>query len=155
MPKKTKGLLKVACMVVALVLLTSITYAQKAVTGKVLNKTDNQPVPGATIQVRGTKVLAQSGADGTFSINLPGASATLVITAVGFQAFEVPVTAGSPVGDISLTTAPNTLNDVVVTGYTSQRKKDITGSVSVVNVADMKSVPSEARNPCCRARLRA
>jgi TonB-linked SusC/RagA family outer membrane protein len=123
-------------------LFTCIAYAQKAVTGKVINKTDNQPVPGATVQVKGTKVLAQSGADGTFTINLPNASGTLVITAVGFQNLEVPATAGTPVGEVSLTTAPNTLNDVVVTGYTTQRKKDITGSVSVVNVADMKSVPS-------------
>jgi TonB-linked SusC/RagA family outer membrane protein len=123
-------------------LFTCIAYAQKAVTGRVINKTDNQAVPGATVQVKGTKVLAQSGADGTFTINLPNASGTLVITSVGFQNLEVPVTAGTPVGDVSLSTAPNSLNDVVVTGYTTQRKKDITGSVSVVNVADMKSVPS-------------
>ena len=142
MPKKTRGLFKIGCMVVACMLFTCIAYAQKAVTGKVINKSDNQPVPGATVQVKGTKVLAQSGADGTFTINLPNASGTLVITAVGFQNLEVPATAGTPIGDVSLITAPNTLNDVVVTGYTTQRKKDITGSVSVVNVADMRSVPS-------------
>src|ERR1700754_13728 len=142
MPKKTRGLFKMGCMVIACMLFTCITYAQKAVTGRVINKTDNQPVPGATVQVKGTKVLAQSGADGTFTISLPNASGTLVITSVGFTNLEVPVTAGAPVGDVSLTTAPNSLNDVVVTGYTTQRKKDITGSVSIVNVADMKSVPS-------------
>lgn len=142
MPKKTRGLLKIGCMVIACMLFTCIAYAQKAVTGRVINKTDNQPVPGVTVQVKGTKVLAQSGADGTFTINLPNASGTLVFSSVGFQNLEVPATVGTPVGDISLTTAPNSLNDVVVTGYTTQRKKDITGSVSVVNVADMKSVPS-------------
>jgi TonB-linked SusC/RagA family outer membrane protein len=142
MPKKTKGLFKIGCMVTVFMLFACITYAQKAVTGKVINKSDNTPVPGATVQVKGTKVIAQSGADGTFTINLPGSTGTLVITGVGFQTQEVAATAGTPVADIILTTASNTLNDVVVTGYTSQRKKDITGSVSVVNVADMKSVPS-------------
>ena len=142
MPKKTRGLFKMGCLVIACMLFTGIAYAQKAVTGRVINKTDSQPVPGATVQVKGTKVLAQSGADGTFSISLPNNNGTLVITAVGFQSLEVPVTAGTPAGDISMTTSINTLNDVVVTGYTAQRKKDITGSVSVVNVADMKSVPS-------------
>ena len=142
MPKKTRGLFKMGCLVIACMLFTCIAYAQKAVTGKVLNKTDNQSVPGATIAVKGTKVLAQSGADGTFSINLPSSSGTLVITAIGFQNFEMPVTEGTAAGEVLLTTAVNTLNDVVVTGYTAQRKKDITGSVSVVNVADMKSVPS-------------
>ena len=142
MPKKTKGLGKIGSMVMIFLLFTCTAYAQNAVTGKVINKADNSPVPGATITVKGTKVISQSGADGTFSINLPGSKATLVISAVGFGNLELPVTAGTPSGNIALTTASTTLNDVVVTGYTSQRKGDITGSVSVVNVADMKQTPS-------------
>src|SRR6516225_2514724 len=121
MPKKTNGPLKIGCMVVIFMFCTCIaTFAQNAVTGKLLSKTDNQPVPGATIQLKGTKVLSQSGADGAFSINLTGASGTLVITAVGFQSLEVPVKAGLPTGDIILTGGATTLNDVVVTGYTTQ-----------------------------------
>ena len=142
MPKKTKGLGKIGCMVTIFLLYTCVTYAQSAVTGRVINKTDNTPVPGATVQVRGSKVITQSATDGTFSVVLPGAKGTLVISAVGFGNLEVPVTAGTPAGDIGLSTVTSTLNDVVVTGYTSQRKKDITGAVSVVNVADMKSTPS-------------
>lgn len=142
MPKKTKGLGKIGCMVALFLLFTCSTYAQNAVTGKVINKTDNTPVPGATVQVKGSKVITQSGADGTFSINLPKSTGTLVISAVGFGNLELSVTAGKPAGDIIMSTVTSTLNDVVVTGYTSQRKKDITGSVSVVNVADMKSTPS-------------
>ncbi|HEX9513020.1 MAG TPA: TonB-dependent receptor [Puia sp.] len=129
-------------MVTIFLLFTCFAYAQNAVTGKVINKTDNTPVPGATVQVKGSKVITQSGADGAFSINLPNGKGTLVISAVGFGKLEVLVTAGVPAGDISLTTVSSTLNDVVVTGYTSQRKKDITGSVSVVNVADMKQTPA-------------
>ncbi|HTI11964.1 MAG TPA: SusC/RagA family TonB-linked outer membrane protein [Puia sp.] len=142
MPKKKNGLLKISCMAISLLLLSCSVFAQRAVSGKVINKTDNQPIPGANVQVKGTKILTQSGADGTFSINLSGNSATLVITGVGYQTLEIGVTAGTPAGDIAMTTTQTTLNDVVVTGYTSQRKKDITGSVSVVNVNDMKSVPS-------------
>src|SRR5258708_15804748 len=142
MPKKTNGLLTISGMVLSLLLCTCGVFDQGKVTGRVINKAENQPVPGATIVLKTTKVIAQSGSDGNFSINLPGNTGTLVITAVGFVNLEVPVTAGSTLGDVSLTAAPTTLNDVVVTGYTAQRKKDITGSVSVVNVADMKSVPS-------------
>jgi TonB-linked SusC/RagA family outer membrane protein len=142
MPKKTNGLARIGGMVTIFLLLTCITYAQNAVTGKVINRTDNTPVPGATIQVKGTKVITQSGADGTFALNLPGVKGMLVISAIGFGSLEVPVTAGTPAGDIALTTVTSTLNDVVVTGYTSQRKRDITGAVSVVNVADMKATPS-------------
>jgi TonB-linked SusC/RagA family outer membrane protein len=129
-------------MVMAFLLSTCIANAQRMVSGKVINKTDNSPVPGATVQVKNSKVISQSGSDGNFSINLPMASGTLVISAVGFQNLEVPVTAGAPAGDIALVAVSTTLNDVIVTGYTAQRKKDITGSVSVVNVADMKATPS-------------
>ena len=142
MPKKTKGQGRSGCLVMLFLLLTSYIYAQNPVTGKVINKTDNTPVPGATVQVKGTKILTQTGIDGTFSIQLPKTSGTLVITAVGFANLEVPATAGNPTGDIALTTSVSTLNDVVVTGYTAQRKRDITGAVSVVNVADMKATPS-------------
>src|SRR5579863_8924064 len=142
MPKTAKGQRKSAWLVILLLLFTGHIFAQNPVTGKVINKTDNTPVPGATVQVKGTKVLTQTGIDGSFSIQLPKATATLVISAVGFAGLEVPVTAGVPAGDIALATVPTTLNDVVVTGYTSQRKRDITGSVSVVNVADAKATPT-------------
>jgi TonB-linked SusC/RagA family outer membrane protein len=143
MPKKSKGLLsKIGCMAILLLLLSCATFAQKTVSGKVLNKADNKPVPGATIQLKGTRTIVQSGIDGTFTINLTKDNGTLQISEVGYERLEVPVTAGTPAGDIVLTATASTLNDVIVTGYTSQRKKDITGSVSVVNVADMKQTPS-------------
>jgi TonB-dependent starch-binding outer membrane protein SusC len=142
MPKKTKGHGKSVCLVMLFLLLTGYMYAQSPVTGRVINKTDNSPVPGATVQVKGSKVLTQTSVDGTFSIQLPKATGVLVITDVGFANLEVPVTAGTPTGDIALTTAASALNEVVVTGYTAQRKRDITGSVSVVNVTDMKATPS-------------
>jgi TonB-linked SusC/RagA family outer membrane protein len=142
MPKKTKWLHQIGCIVLFILLSCCGAYAQNAVKGRVINKTDNSPVPGATVQLKGSSVITQTNADGTFSINVPGTRGTLVISAVGFGTLQLPVTAGTPTGDISLATSTSTLNDVVVTGYTSQRKKDITGSVSVVNVADMKATPS-------------
>ena len=64
----------------------------------------------------------------------------LVITIVGFESVTVPVN-GTSVGDIMLSISATSLNDVVVTGYTAQKKKDITGAVAVVNMEDMKEVP--------------
>jgi len=143
MPKKFNGLVKGACITLAFLLSTCGVFAQKTtVSGKIINKADNQPVPGATVQVKGTKILTQTAVDGTFSIELRKDRGTLVISDVGFERVEIPVTANTSAGDISLTSTTTTLNDVVVTGYSSQRKKDITGSVSVVNVANMKSLPS-------------
>jgi TonB-linked SusC/RagA family outer membrane protein len=143
MPKRKIGLIRTG-WITAFLFLTCTTFAQNVVTGKVINKTDNSPIPGANVQVRGTNTIVQSGADGAFTIQLPTASGTLTISAVGFATLEVRVTAGTPMGNIALSTSASTLNDVVVTGYTAQRKKDITGSVSVVNVADMRATPASS-----------
>ena len=65
-----------------------------------------------------------------------------MITSVGFENVEVSVAGTTNVGGIQPSLAAASLNEVVVTGYTSQRKTDITAAVSVVNVADMKQTPS-------------
>jgi len=142
MPKKMVNALQSSCLALALLLHTFGANAQRPVTGKVINKTDGQPVPAATVQLKGTKSLTQTGADGTFTLTIQKDNGTLVISAIGFDRQELSITAGVATGDIALIQTATTLNDVVVTGYSTQRKKDITGSVSVVNVANMKSTPS-------------
>ena len=115
MPKRISGHVKSGCLVVLFLLLTGFVFAQNPVTGKVTNKTDNTPVPGASIQIKGTKVLVQTGADGAFTIHLPKSDGTLIISAVGFTTLEVPVTAGANVGDIALTTSSTTLSSLRAT----------------------------------------
>ena len=143
MPKQTHELAKRSCIALSLILFASAVLAQQhIVSGKVVNKNDNQPIPGATIQIKRTKVATQTSTDGSFTIDVPGGKGTLVISAIGFESLEIPLGGVADLGTISLTNSASTLNDVFVTGYTSQRKRDITGSVSVVNVADMKQTPS-------------
>ncbi|HTQ65982.1 MAG TPA: carboxypeptidase-like regulatory domain-containing protein, partial [Puia sp.] len=122
-------------------LLSSSLLAQKTVTGRVISNADKQPIVGATVQVKGTKVATQTGADGTFSITSSKEIGTIIITVVGFESLQIPVSGRPTVGDVVLSLSATSLNDVVVTGYTAQRKKDITGAVSVVNVNEMKAVP--------------
>ncbi|HEX2533846.1 MAG TPA: TonB-dependent receptor plug domain-containing protein, partial [Chitinophagaceae bacterium] len=123
-------------------LLSLSSFAQqRTVTGKVLNSTDNTPVAGATVSVKGTNVATQTGADGSFTLSAPTSASTLVISFVGFESQEVGIGNGTDVA-VSLRSNTASLNEVVVTGYTAQRKKDIVGSVSVVNVEDMKSAPA-------------
>ena len=143
MPSKTNGACKGYGLSVIALLLSFSLYAQTTITGRVIGKTDNQPVLGATVQVKGSKTATSTGADGTFSLKLPGnnANPTLVITAIGFESFQVPVAGRTSLGDLSLNQSNSTLNDVVVTGYTAQKKKDITGAVAVVDIKNLKSVP--------------
>ncbi len=131
-----------AVWLTGLALCSMPAIAQQTVTGKILSNGDRQPVPGATIQISGTQTFAQSAADGGFSIRVPTKNNSLIITAVGFDRLDLPVGDQAELGELTMSVANAALNQVVVTGYTSQRKKDITGSVSVVNVQNLKSVPS-------------
>lgn len=140
MPFKTNVLVSCCCTVLFLFLSTGL-LAQKSVTGRVISNADKQPIVGATVQVKGTQIATQTGTDGSFSIASPKDIGTLLVTVVGFESLQIPISGRTSLGDVVLSLSATSLNDVVVTGYTSQRKKDITGAVSVVNVADMKAVP--------------
>ncbi len=126
-------------LTVCLLLFSTLTFAQKTISGKVTG-TNNQPVSGATVAVKGTAIATQTDAQGNFTLNAPSDRSTLVITNVGFEAAEATANAGGPV-DISLKASNATLTEVVVTGYSSQAKKDITGSVAVVNVKELTANP--------------
>jgi len=113
--------------------------SQKTVTGKVTGP-DAKPVFGATVAVKNTNVATTTEADGSYSITLPANTNVLVFSFVGYDVSEVSAT-GSTV-DVVMKLQTTTLNEVVVTGYSSQRKKDITGAVAVVNINELKVIPT-------------
>ncbi|MEI9808685.1 MAG: TonB-dependent receptor [Bacteroidota bacterium] len=116
-------------------LLATVAYAQNSVTGTILNK-EGQPVAGATVTVKGKRINAVSTAEGKFIIQA-GTGDVLVITSIGYEDYEVKVSDGAAIS-VSLTTLVASLDDVVVVGYGTQRKKDLTGSVSSVNVNETR-----------------
>src|SRR5215218_8066662 len=132
---------KAFCFVMLLLVGSSI-LAQNRITGKITNQADNQPVVGATVQVKGTTTATQSGPDGSFSITAPSQNSTLVITFVGFDTREIRVGNQTSLS-IGLTSSTANLNEVVVTGYTAQKKKEITGAVSVIKPGDLTKVASQ------------
>ena len=133
-----------AILTVLLFIFCSSLFAQSTLTGRVLG-TDRQPVNGATVQAKGSKTSTLTAADGSFTIHSSSKVSELFISSIGFAPRTIPVD-GPNLGDILLSISTTSLNDVVVTGYTAQRKKDITGAVAVVNVADFKSVPGGNAN---------
>lgn len=112
---------------------------QRTVTGKVTDQ-DNKPLANATVAVKGTTTFASTNADGAFSINVPSNSATLVFTYVGYQSSQLAVGANNVV-NVVLQPANSSLNEVVVIGYGTQRRRDVTGSVSSVTAATIEKVP--------------
>lgn len=128
---KLKGIL-----LTLLLAATLPAISQKKVDGKVTGP-DGKPVYGATVSVKGSNVAASTSPEGMYSIVMPANANTLVFTYVGYEISEINVT-GTTV-DVALKLQATNLNEVVVTGYSTQRKKDIIGAVSVVSAKDLQN----------------
>src|SRR5882757_3714855 len=102
MPKKKTGLNKMSRMLIGLLLLSCGAFAQKTITGKVINKTDQQPVRNATVQVRGTVIATRTDSSGDFSIKVPKDNSELEISSVGYAPLIVPLAGKTTAGDIQL-----------------------------------------------------
>ena len=113
---------------------------QRTITGTVISN-DGTPLTGASVVVVGQKTGETTGPDGSFSIRVPESAKTLRVSYVGYESQDISITGQSNVTVTLKSTATN-LNEIVVTGYTSERKKDITGAVSVVNVGEMQKMPA-------------
>jgi TonB-linked SusC/RagA family outer membrane protein len=116
----------------------------QTVTGTVTDNT-NQPLPGVTIRLKGSNLATVTDISGRYSITLPDASGTLTYSFLGFVTQEAAVNNRSVI-NVKLAEESKSLNEVVVVGYGTQKKKDLTGSVSVVNVADLNKTPTASVN---------
>jgi TonB-linked SusC/RagA family outer membrane protein len=121
-----------------LILLISEGYAQsRTITGTVLDNS-SKPIDGVTIVVVETQKSTLSDANGKFSIAVKNGQ-SVRFSYVGAKPIVITITADTKVLDVVFKDAENKLNEVVVTGYTSERKKDLTGAVAVVDLAPVKN----------------
>ncbi len=104
------------------------SFAQKTVTGTVTSK-EGTPLSDASVTVVGQKTGVRTSADGTFSINVPAGAKQLQISYVGSETQRVDITSTTNVA-VTLVSSNQSLTDVVVVGYGTARKKDLTGSVT-------------------------
>lgn len=130
----------------------SVAFAQRTVVGTVTSSTDNSPLIGATILVKGTDSGTITDVDGSYSIRLTGNDAVLVVSYTGYESQEVSVGSQTTV-NIALTESATSLSEVVVTGYSAQQKKDLTGAVGTVNTDDLKQIPSSNINSQLQGRV--
>ncbi|MBT1685943.1 SusC/RagA family TonB-linked outer membrane protein [Dawidia soli] len=112
----------------------------RQVTGKVTSSDDNSPLPGVNILVKGTSNGTATDEQGNFQLAVTD-SDVLVVSFIGYTVQEVPVGARTTV-DISLVPEITSLSEVVVVGYGTQLKKDLTGAVAVINMNEMALQPS-------------
>jgi TonB-linked SusC/RagA family outer membrane protein len=104
----------------------------------------NNPVSGASITVKGTAIGTAADSLGAFALTIPASAKTLVISSVGYTSQEVSM-GGKTSVTITLASPSQTLNDVVVVGYGTAKKKDLTGSVSTISSKDLN--PGTITNP--------
>lgn len=131
-------------MLVALFLALMVCSLQalaqdRVVTGKVTDAKDGSVMANATVQVKGTKTATQTDASGHYKIVVPASATKLLVTSVGYGDLEVNIS-GNTV-DVQLSATTVQLSDVIVIGYGTARKKDLTGSVSVVTAKDFNKGP--------------
>jgi TonB-dependent starch-binding outer membrane protein SusC len=120
-------------------LIFSAANAQNVVTGRITDDV-NEPIPGVNVLVKGTSTGTVTDADGNYSISAP-ADGVLVFSFVGYLTQEMPIANQSV---ISLQMEPDIqqLQEVVVTGYASQEKKDLTGAVGTVDADELRQIPT-------------
>ncbi|MEJ0030390.1 MAG: SusC/RagA family TonB-linked outer membrane protein [Bacteroidota bacterium] len=130
-------LLKCRYALLLVFLASSMAMAQQVVTGTVTSADDGSSIPGVNILEKGTTNGTVTDVDGSFRISV-GSSATLVLSFVGYTTQEIAVGAQTTI-NISLQPDVTSLSEVVVIGYGTVQKKDLTGSVSQVSSKDFNA----------------
>ncbi len=129
---------------VVLVLLAFRAFKSHTVNGKITDD-KGSPVASVNVIVKGANVAVLSAHDGTYQVNVSDKNATLVFSAVGYQSQNIKIKGRTTI-NVSLKAAVNELQEVIVTGYSTQKKKDMTGSVSVISSDQLYSSHAPINN---------
>jgi TonB-linked SusC/RagA family outer membrane protein len=144
MRAKLPWLLLLFCMV-------GVVQAQTVpISGVVVAKEDNLPMPGVTIRVSGTSTGTQTGADGKFKIDV-SPSSNIVASFIGYTTQEIPVTSQTNY-TITLVAEARALSELVVVGYGEQNRRTVTGAISTVSAEQIKNIPSPSPDQLLQGR---
>ncbi|MBL4676542.1 MAG: TonB-dependent receptor [Mucilaginibacter sp.] len=131
-----KRLFTISGLLVLFTFFSTALFAQNVtVKGKVTDAKTGEALIGVTVAVKGTTTGAQTDANGAFSLSV-ASNATLTVSYLGYKSIDVPVN-GQNTLNVTLQSATNELQGVVVIGYGTQRKVDVTGSIATVKGSDV------------------
>ena len=135
---------KILLLGLTLFLVNAMAFAQgRVITGTVTSTEDGMGVPGATVLVKGTTIGTATDIDGKYSINVPAGSNVLVFTFVGLTSQEVNIGNRSTI-NVALESDITALSEVIVTGYGTQPKREVTGAVSSVKGDAIQNLPLQS-----------
>lgn len=132
---------KLVCALICCLIVAQQALAQVVVSGKVTDHDTGIPLAGATVKELGGQGSATTDDNGAFSISVLSADATLTISYIGYQSQEIALS-GRKAVDIGLLIGDAALDEVVVVGYGTQKKINLTGAVSTVQSKELVKVPS-------------
>jgi TonB-linked SusC/RagA family outer membrane protein len=130
-------------MVGMLLILSIFSFAQVQLTGKVTDAKDGSALPGVTVKVKNSNVGTITDATGTYHLSVPSKATTLVFSFIGFADQEIPISGRSSI-DAVLQTGNKDLSEVVVVGYGTQTKRDVTGSISKIASKEVAEQPVQS-----------
>ncbi|HAM11697.1 MAG TPA: SusC/RagA family TonB-linked outer membrane protein [Bacteroidales bacterium] len=116
---------------------------QQRITGTITDSKTGEAMPGVNVLIEGTTIGTITDASGKYSIDKPSDNVILIISFIGYTTQRISAD-GSTVVDVKLEALLTSLDEVVVTGYSTQRRKDITGSVSIVDINNVKRLTSRS-----------
>jgi TonB-linked SusC/RagA family outer membrane protein len=133
---------KVVCFFLAVffILAGGQALAQKNITGKVTDAATGEPLPGVSIVISGTTMGTISDFDGNFEISVPEENNQLEFSMIGYSK-EVVQLGGASTQNISMSESTTALEEIVVTGYTTQSRAEMTTSISKLDTRNLESVP--------------
>ena len=140
-----KKLYERLCLSLALLLMViSVSLAQERVVSGIVSDDQGTTMPGVNVLVKGTPTGTVTDAQGSFSISVPP-NASLLFSFVGFKTSEVPVGERTKI-DVVLESDLTSLDEIVVIGYGTQKRSDLTGAVGSVDEDQLKERPSASLN---------
>ena len=129
-----------------------VVTAQTSVTGKVIDQSSGTPIPNVSITVKGSNRGTNSDASGAYKLTLQTGDAILLFSSTGYAQSEVVINKRSKV-DVSLAATSTNLSEVVVVGYGSQSKKDVTGAVSSIKGDQIQNLPVSGATQAIQGRV--
>ena len=131
---------KILLCIFGLVLFLNTSFAQnKTVTGKVTASSDGLPLPGVSVSVKGSSIGTQTNAEGVFQLSAPSTASTLVFKYIGFKPLEVSISTGTM--NVAMEEDQKQLSEVVVVGYGTQVRRELTGSIAKITSKEFEDVP--------------
>ncbi len=131
----------------------SVAWGQeRTVTGKVTSADDGSPLPGVNVLLKGTSTGTVADSNGQYAISVPASGGTLIFSFIGFENQEVEIGSRASI-DVRMATDVTQLNEVVVTGYNTVSKRDLTGSITSVKGEVIENLPFQTFDRAIQGRL--